>query len=318
MKKRGGGLLICLMLLMAALPAVSAAAPLSPPGGFRLPAGHGYEIHVLAFDGDPHEERDEVILFVDRKNASAVYFALKRVSVTETTITADLGRIGSIDFHFVPTGVPREERSACDSRPIEFDSGFYEGRIDFNGEEGYTEAHATRGRGEVRLGASLVCGGSLDEGSGGHSPGARLVTRRRWRNGEVELKATKNSPNRPSRFLASINEKHAGLAIERSVSAVGGPGAFDFEVSAQTASLDPPNPFHGIARFHRADQRPGRLSGGLSVDFPGRSDVRLGGSRGSLVRWVQNPSHPFRRAWRGPGDAIADAARTLKGGFPFR
>lgn len=295
MKKGRGVLLLCLVLLMAALPAASAAASLPPPGGFRLAASHGYRIHVLAFDGDPHEERDEVILFVDRKNASAIYFALKGVSVTETTIAADLGPIGSIDLHFVPTGVPREERSACSPQPIEFDSGFYEGSIDFNGEEGYTEAHATRARGEVRLAASLVCGGGLDEGFGGHSPGARLVTRRRWSNGKLEFEATKNSPSRPSRFLASIEEKHAGMGIERSVSAVGGPGAFDFDVPAQTASLDPPTPFHGIARFHRPGKLPGFLRGSLSVDFPGHSNVRLGNSRGSLVRWVQNPSHPFRQ-----------------------
>lgn len=273
--------------------APAAADSLFPPGGFRLPASSGYSIHALAFDGDPHGKRDEVILFVSSKSASVVYFALKHVEVTETTIAADLGRVGSIDLHFVPTGMPREESSACDPRPIKFDSGFYEGRFDFEGEEGYARAHATRARGEVRFAVSLICGRSADEGIGGGSPGARLVTRRHWDSGKLEFEATKNSPSRPSRFQASIEERRAGLVIDRGVSAVAGAGAFDFDVPAQTALLAPPAPFQGAARFHRPDRRPGRLLGSLSVDFPGRSNVRLGGSRGSLIRWVQNPSHPF-------------------------
>jgi hypothetical protein len=282
------------LLLGCAFAAPAAAESLFPPSGFRLPASHGYKLHVLAFDGDPHGAHDEVILLVNRKNASVIYFALKRVEVTETTIAADLGRVGSIDLHFVPTGMSREESSACDPRPIKFDSGFYEGKFEFEGEEGYAEAHATRARGEIRFAASLICGRSADEGIGGGSPGARLVTRRHWDSGKLEFEATKNSPSRPSRFQASIEERRAGLVIDRGVSAVAGAGAFDFDVPAQTALLAPLTPFHGTARFHRpAPRRPGRLLGNLSVDFPGRSNVRLGGSRGSLIRWVQNPSHPF-------------------------
>jgi hypothetical protein len=127
--------------------APAAARSAGPPGGFRLPAGNGYSIHVLTFDGDQFGNRDVVILFVRRKGAGATYFALKRVHVTETTVTADLGSLGAIDLHFVPTGGTTTETSECDSEPIEFDSGFYEGRFDFEGEEGYTEAHVTRARG---------------------------------------------------------------------------------------------------------------------------------------------------------------------------
>jgi hypothetical protein len=286
--------LLNLLLVPALTAAPAAAEPLFPPGGFRLSASNGYNIHVLAFDGDPHGAHDEVILFVNRKNASVVYFALKRVDVTETTIAADLGRVGSIDLQFVPTGMPKEESSACDPRPIKFDSGFYEGKFDFKGEEGYAKAHVTRAHGEVRFAASLICGRSRDEGIGGGSPGARLVTRRHWDSGKLEFEATKNSPSRPSRFQASIEERRAGLVIDRGVSASAGAGAFDFDVPAQTALLAPPTPFHGTARFHHTTRRPGRLAGSLSVDFPGRSHVRLGGSSGGLVRWVQNPSHPFR------------------------
>lgn len=154
--------------------APAAAESIGPPGGFRLPASNGYSIHAIAFDGDPRGEHDEVILFVTRKGDGAVYFVPKGVQVTETTVSADLGPLGSIDLHFVSSGKPRTETSACDQHPIEFDSGLYEGRFDFEGEEGFTEVHRSRARGEIRLQASLICGSGSDEGAGGHSPGARL------------------------------------------------------------------------------------------------------------------------------------------------
>lgn len=259
-----------------------------------MEASNGYSIHALAFDGDPRGEHDGVLLFVSRRGSGATYFVRKGAQVTETTVAADLGRLGSIDLQFAPNGKSRVERSACSSQPIEIESGFYEGRFDFKGEEGYTEAHSTRAQGEIWLQASLICGSGVDEGSGGQSPGARLKMQRRWDNGHLEFEATKNSPTRPSRFRAMIEEKRGGLGIEREVEAAAGPGAFEFDVPNQSAMLKPPSPFSGSALFHRKKDQMGHLRGNLVVDFPGRSDVSLGGVEGSIQRWVQNPSHPFR------------------------
>lgn len=117
-------------------------------------------------------------------------------------------------------------------------------------------------------------GGSAAEGFGGHSPGARLATRRRWSQGTVKFEARKNSPTRPARFQAEIEERRGSLLIARGVGVVAGPGSFEFDVPGQTARLHPPAPFAGVAHFDRHGQRRGRLRGSLSVDFP---------------------SHPFRR-----------------------
>jgi hypothetical protein len=282
------------VLILAVAPC-AAAASLFPPGGFRLPASNGYSLHAIAFDGDPHERPDALLLFFGRKGSSVIYGVQRRVEVTETSIEADLGALGSVDLRFIPSGQPRVEKSACDPRPIEIDSGFYEGRIEFEGEEGFTKVDAARAHGEIRLAASLICSGGGDEGFGGHSPGALLSSRRRWPGGRLEFGVKTNSSTRPTRFSASIEEQHDGLATSRSVSAVAGPEAFKFDVSSQTALLNPPSPFKGTATFHRTSRRtPGRLRGSLSVDFPGHSNVSLAGSRGSLVRYVDHPSHPFR------------------------
>jgi len=290
---------ICLLLLgaLGAIGVAPAAAETPfPPGGFRLPASNGYSLHALAFDGDPHGEHDELILFVGRKGAGATYFALHQVEVTESTIAADLGRLGSIDLHFVPSGRSKKAHPRCEPRQsIEFDPGFYEGRIDFEGEEGFTAVHATRAAGELQLGLNLICpGGSVNEGFGGHAPGARLHLRRRWSDGSVELQARKNSLSRPTRLEATIEEHREGVFTFRYVAATGAPAAFDYDVPAQYARLAPPSPFSGTARFERSGKGPGRLHGALSVDFPGRSSVSLAGARGSLIRYVDNPGQVFR------------------------
>jgi hypothetical protein len=284
------------LTIAAAVPVAAATLPV--PAGFRLSASNGYSISALAFDGEQRGEDDGVLLFVGQKDQGVLYVVRKGVAVTESTVFAPLGKLGSIDLHFVPTGKPRTETSVCGQQSPEFDSGFYEGRFDFEGEEGYTKVHRARVRGEVRLEASLICATIIEEGVGGHSPGAQLQVRRRSHRGGVEFEATKNSPSRPARFHASVREWREGLAIERQVSAEAGAGAFEFDVPAQKATLQPPSPFTGSARFLRGDDGRGRLQGSLVADFPGRSGVSLGASRGSLQRWVQNPSHPFRPAMR--------------------
>jgi hypothetical protein len=159
-----------------------------------LPASNDYSLHVLAFDGDPHENRDALLLFFGRKGASVLYGVRRGVEVTETSITADLGSLGSVDVQFVPTGQSRVERSSCDPQPIEIDSGFYEGRIELEGEEGFTKVDAVGASGEIRFAVSLICSGDVNEGLGGHSPGALLSLRRR---GGLRFQAETNSPTRP-------------------------------------------------------------------------------------------------------------------------
>lgn len=299
-----GRLIVWLGLIVAiasGVPTSASAANLGVPPGFALPASNGYSIHALAFDGDRSGKPDALILFVTGSHGGATYFVRREATVTESTISASLGDLGSIDLHFVPSGKTRSETSACNQRPIEFDSGFYEGVFDFRGEEGYTEAHRSRARGELRTWASLICSAGSDEGSGGHAPGARLRLRRRWEGGKLEFEATKNSPTRPSRFRAELQEPHGDIAVVRAVSDEAGAAAFRFDVRAQSALVRPPSPFDGSAVFLRSGRQPGRLLGHLTLDFPGHSDVPLQGSHGSLQRWVQNPSHPFRPGLQLPG-----------------
>jgi hypothetical protein len=268
-------------------PASAAALPLA---GFRLPASNGYTILGLAADGTPAGKPDTLLLFVARKNAAVDYVVRRGVVVTEDSISAQLGALGSLDLRFEPTGHPKVDPSQCLRHPFESESGFFVGHFDFTGEEGFTEAHSTSARGDDELVADILCGAAVDEGFGGHSPGALLRVHRAG----TTLTVSKNSPSRPARFTAKIREKINAMEVERTVSARANSSAFDFDVPSQSARLHPPAPFGGTARFLRSSGGIGRLEGNLEVDFPGRRGVSLAGTRGSLQRWVDNPGHPFR------------------------
>lgn len=284
-------MLIAGLLLAASVPATSSASPLVPPG-FKLKASNGYSLTVTSFH-KPDTDRGEVLVLASTRDAAVLYFT--RAVVTDTSIEADLGAVGKIDVDFVPSGETKHERSQC-GKPVAVAAGGYDGTIDFRGEEGFSEVHATSARGQAKFVLSLVCPGGPDsEGFGGHSPGALLSVHRRG-GVRFEFEARKNSPSRPARFSASIDERRGPVAITRGVVAEAKPAAFDYDVAAGTAAVSPPAPFNGEAVFHRGSGKSASWHGDLSVDFPGRANVRLtgSGSRAGLIRAVQNPSHPFR------------------------
>ncbi len=283
-----GGTCLAVLLVTPSAP----AAALSPPGGFQLRASNGYALTVVSFH-KPDTERGEVLVLAHKRNAAVFYFA--RAIVSDTSIEADLGTVGRIDVDFVPTGEGRLERSECGGRGLDVDSGRYVGVIDFNGEQQYSQADASSARGDAKFTLSLVCSRGLDEGLGGHSPGA-LLRVRRGAGPRFEFSARKNSPSRVSRFSASISERRGALSIERGVAVEAKPSAFTFDVPGGTATVAPPAPFDGKALYRRQPRGSALWGGDLSVDFPGRADVSLigAGTHASLVRAVQNPSHPFR------------------------
>ena len=263
--------------------------PIVPPG-FSLRAANGYQMSVLGLD-DPHGDAGAVIVTLRSRHASVTYSA--PAAVSPGSIEADLGSVASVDVDFVPSGRARTERSSC-SGPVRVEGGRYEGTIDFEGEDGYSRAHAASARGEAKRFLGLICPAAGSEGAGGHSPGARLTARRLGASG-FWFRAMTNSPNRPVRFVASVKERRGDLRTERSVTATAAPRAFAFDVSSGEARVRPPRPFAGVATYRRRPGGRARWRGDLSVDFPGRPDVRLTGpaTRASLIRAVLNPGHPF-------------------------
>jgi hypothetical protein len=281
----------CACLVVLVMASLASAKALPPPGGFRLHASNGYSLEVFSIHKS-EAERGEVLVLVEARRSAVLYFT--HATVSETSIEADLGSVGRIDVNFVPSGRAKKERSQCGGRSVAVDSGRYVGSIDFKGEQGYSEVHATSARGDAKFALSLTCAESRDEGFGGHSPGALLSVHHRGGT-SFEFEARKNGPSRPARFNASIHERQGPLLIDRGVAVESTPATFDFNVPAGTATVTPPAPFDGEATFSRTSKG-ATWHGDLTVDFPGRAGVHLtgAGTHSSLVRAVQNPVHPFR------------------------
>jgi hypothetical protein len=230
------------------------------------------------------------------------YFA--PATVTRTSIRASFGALGEIDVDFHPSGRARRERPVCGGKSVVFDSGLYEGTIDFSGEEGYTQVHATKAEGDLQSALDLICpetGGEIGTGPG--LPGAELRVVHHASGIGASLVAHKNRPGTRAILEASVAEERGGVGIERFVGVRAPSDAFDYDPLLQTAVVEPPPPFSGRATFRRRAAPANPWIGNLSVDFPGRAGVSLtvGAPSVELVhaRW-KSSGRPGRDAANAP------------------
>lgn len=283
---RGLQWLLALVIAVGAmvLSGTAAARTLSAPGLFKLESSNGYSVLVWGVPSRRGRPAS-VFMFVRGRAGAVAYFAPAKVS--ETSIQASLGELGEIDVNFQPSGRATREKSACGDKPVTFDSGVYEGTIDFTGEEGYTQVHATRAKGDIQFVLDLVCPGTIGpSGSGPGLPGAELRVRQRASRLGPSFDAHKNRPGARAIFGASITETRDGIGIQRVVGVRPPSAAFEYDPLLKLATVKPPPPFSGQATFRRNAAPANRWIGTLSVDFPGRSDVSLtaGHPHASLVR----------------------------------
>jgi hypothetical protein len=262
-----------------AFKASSLQQPLPAAGGFRVKAGNGYSLVVLGVSArGGHPASVEIV--VSGRHRGVVYSA--PATVTETSIQANLGELGEISVAFHPSGRPTTVRPKCGGSPVSFDSGSYEGTIDFHGEEGYTEVDATSAPGNLDFWLDALCLG-IGGGSGPLLPGAELHIR----NPQLgpEFTVVKNRPDAPARVEVGVSEYRDGISIERFTALLMPTGSFKYDPRLQVATLDPPLPFAGSGRFDRSKKASKRWSGDLTIDMPGREGVPLTGSglRATLV-----------------------------------
>jgi hypothetical protein len=280
-------LLVCAAALLAgpALASPSKESRVTPkrslpiPGAFRLPASNGYTLDVIAVP--PRADRPASLLIYAFKRGRMVRY-LAPATVTETSMQADLGELGEISVSFSRTN--RATSALCDEEKIPFDSGLYEGKIDFHGEEGYTSVEATAVPGNIDWVLSVVCGDfTIGGGPSGRARGAELSVRNPGLGPELSVR--KKRPGAAVSITASTTEFTNGISIERLVRLQMPGKHFRYDRRLRTASLSPPAPFAGSARFDLGKKAGQRWSGDLTVDMPGRAGVPLVGSslRASLL-----------------------------------
>ena len=284
---------------------------------FRLDGSNGYSIDVNAYS-EPARGEGRIIFSATRKGAAALYVA--PVRMTATTISADLGSLGKVDLHLNPSGEKRTIHIKCGrGDTFTYEPGVYEGVLRFDGEEGYTRVSETQVPLRPQLASFCGSGSGYGEAISNDEPGARLRGLSFAHGRLLSFQVNKNGPRARGFFTASLKERHDGIYIRR---AVGGPvpaNAFRWAPDLSTATLSPPVPFAGSATLTRNRNSISPLwRGGLTLDFPGRSNVRLAGPsvHASIVHshYTRSNSADIEisaRRGREPGRVVADVARAL-------
>lgn len=251
--------------------AASATEPLPVPSAFRLSADNGYTLDVIGIP--PHANRPgSLLVYVRAKGRLVTYKA--PATVTETSMHANLGELGEISVSFQRSN--RAVRVPCGKDTIRFDSGSYEGVIEFRGEEGYTGVRATSAPGNIDYWLGVCGGGVLTEGPRGTRRGAVLHVRNPALGQEMSV--GKRRPGAAAEIAAWVSEYSNGISIRRYM-VLRMPGdCFTYDRRLRTATVRPPSPFAGSARFDLREKAGRRWSGDLTVDLPGKAGVPLTGT----------------------------------------
>ncbi len=289
--------------LLACVGTARGAQPQSASFGLR--SSNGFALDVTAEGGDvtviASERRPPVATFAPSgrprsagtgNGASSVYTAPAKAAGPET-VDAGLGSLGGIAVRFRPSGRRVVSTTQACGRPARVVRrlGTFVGTIRFEGEDGYTTVAATSARGSVGTPLPDDCG------SPGSRSGTAVASSRSMLIGSVADGAVLSAvdPRSGSSFRAApgsggvsfrarVEERTAdGVTVVRHAQAGAPASAFDSNRVLTWASVTPPAPFSGKARF--AAGAGVRWTGSLRVTFPGLSVPLTGpGFRSRLER----------------------------------
>jgi hypothetical protein len=256
-------------------------------GGFALGPSHSVELRLKGSKGysiSVSGDSEAVTLTAERKGSSASYTA--KGFASDTRIKARLGQLGRVSMRFHSHGGPKRTplpNGICRGGAETVESGIWVGRIDFEGEQGYTVAHATRAKGAITDSLKVICGSH--EGKEGNLPDFQAAMFIASSDAAVIFSTAVTSETHPgfagSVFTASLLETHRrGLAISRSITTDAKSDAIALNKESghiTSATVAPPAPFKGTATFQSTRGSKGSWTGTLAGDFPGRGEVTLAG-----------------------------------------
>jgi hypothetical protein len=239
--------------------------------------GFGAEVFVSNDDGDVSA------ILVLSQGAQVAYYSTP-ARVTAERVTARFGALGELDYRWTPK---RGASVSCSGS--EEGEAVFEGSFDFTGEDSYVHIEADHAEGsfqvypepkncvEKRLARRAVPyqpsysneGATLHARAGSRAAGTvREVTA--FDNG---------SPRLHEVFLfATLIEKREGMVVARGVQMPAASSAFRWNLKTGTATLRPPAPFTGWAKFsRRGNHGPGSWRGSLAMPILGGEPVQLAG-----------------------------------------
>lgn len=189
---------------------------------------------------------------------------------TERKMKAKFGSFGTVDVSFKRNGETKkvDVPKNCRGKPGKRFFGVAKGTIRFDGEGGYTRVHTKRARGYWEVSPKIT-----DCKAGG----ARWIELFAFSDPVGFGSSVRTSGGKP-KHSAHTFERKGKVSIFRFASARGPRFSYDEEYSK--ATVDPPTPFKGSAKFKAAPttDEPGTFEGDLKLSFLGRKRVKLAGS----------------------------------------
>lgn len=259
--------LALLALIGLMLPAGVVGRPPKPylPHEVELPASNGYTLTVY---GIPPARGRAGRVEVSAWNAmtSSSYSAPGRV--TGKGMWASLGRFGKVSLRFDRTGV-KQVRSPCSDSVDRVVAGTFAGSVEFEGEGGYTSLTDDGVVAEPLDHDHWEC--SWSDAYRGGRRGASLQVLSRY----AETQVQEASHGGPVRYIAVAVNRYGRVEVRRLAEVVGEPAGFLWPQDLKRATVRPPAPFSGEARYTQLSPRITHWEGNLRVDFAGFPDHPL-------------------------------------------
>lgn len=279
MTAQGRCLFIACALALLALPAAASGAPAKAPeqrfSRFDLESTNGYGVKVSG-----EEEGDLAPHALVSVDGGAVGVTYQVRAEPGAGLRATFGSLGKLDVRF-ERREKKVERPQPGCRWV-VESGVFRGSFDFTGEGGYFSSSAVDPEGEVVRFPNGFCGSGGNRAVPLSIPAPTqivLAARAADDRGTISFSASQFSfaGDYLNSFSASLHELVGGMTIRRWARASGVARRL-FSIDGRSrASVFPPQPFAGSARFRGPPSRPPTWTGSLSVSFPGTPDVALAG-----------------------------------------
>lgn len=259
--------------------AIATAAVLAAPAAAEEPAYYGHHLELQPSNGfqigltassEALGTPAHVMVGVETRRSAALYRAPAKV--TATSIQADLGPFGEVDLNLHGSGREKTITIRCShGQKYPYETGVWEGVVEFRGEGGYVSGRATRLPVLPYITSYCGSGSGRGESSGPGGPGARLRGKSFARGRVLSFQVNKNHARGRALYEAELKERRDKVAIYRFASGWSPASAFRYDPDLRTATLSPPAPFSGSAHLSRAPNSVTPLWGGdLAIQFPGR------------------------------------------------
>ncbi|HEX5609659.1 MAG TPA: hypothetical protein VFX45_06160 [Solirubrobacterales bacterium] len=265
---------------LVAAPALAAGAEreVERELSFGLEAeGFSVGVYVTNNDGD-------VSALLSLSHGSQVAYYSTPAVVTAERVTARFGALGELDYRFAPKRNGSVECTGSENGEAVFDGTFV-----FTGENGYVHIEAGHAEGSFQVypepkscSQKRLARRAMRYHPFYSDEGATLQARagsraeRQWREVYV-LDNGQRGPHKVALF-AFLAEAREGMTVARGVQMAMRSSAFRWNLERGTASLRPPAPFTGSAKFTRYGHKgQGTWKGSISMPIFGGEPVDLAG-----------------------------------------